>query len=173
MADDQTRRTSGPDGPIPWGEIELPVPLLEVPLHQMLGLRVVQLDDPVIVEMPVAAGSLNSSGNLHGGAIATLIDVAGGTAAARGSTFEPGRNTIVTADLHVRYLARPRTATVRAEARLVRAGRQLVVVECRVLDGEDRVLAVADFSSMVVPLRQPLEFEGSRPGTGDIRQPDL
>ena len=44
----------------------------------------------------------------------------------------------------------------RAEARVLRAGRQLVVVECRVLDPQDRVIAAADFSGMVVPLRKPL-----------------
>ena len=55
------------------------------PLHQLLGLQFVAGPDPavVVVEMPVAAGAFNGSGNLHGGAIATLVDVASGSAAAR------------------------------------------------------------------------------------------
>ncbi|MGH9050839.1 MAG: PaaI family thioesterase [Acidimicrobiia bacterium] len=140
------------------------------PLHQLLALRMVPSDgEAVVVEMPVREEAFNQSGNLHGGAIATLIDVACGSTAARSSSFEPGRNTIVTADLHVRYLGRPKGDVVRAEARLLRAGRQLVVVECQVLDTFDNVIAAADFSAMVVPLREPL-----RPSDkADVRAPDL
>jgi uncharacterized protein (TIGR00369 family) len=65
-------------------------------------------------------------------------------------------NTLVTADLHVRYLGRPKTDTVRAEAKVLHAGRTLVVVECQVLDGLGRLIATGDFSGMVVALRQPL-----------------
>ncbi|HYF47071.1 MAG TPA: hotdog domain-containing protein, partial [Acidimicrobiales bacterium] len=58
---------------------------------------------------------------------------------------------------------------VRAEAQVLRAGRQLVVVECRVLDTQDRVIAAADFSGMVVPLREPL-IHGT---SADPRDPEL
>ena len=140
----------------------------ETPLHKLLDLRPIRLDtEGVTLEMPVAEGALNLTGNLHGGAIATLIDVTAGTAAAVCSTtFEPGVNTIVTADMHVRYLARARGDYVRAHARVLRSGRSLVVVECTVRDEDGRVIAVADFASMVVPLRQALR-------TGDARNPDL
>jgi uncharacterized protein (TIGR00369 family) len=95
--------------------------------------------------------------------------VACGSTAARASSFVPGKNTLVTADLHVRYLGRPKGDVVRAEAHVLRSGRQLVVVECRVVDPEGNVIATADFSAMVVPLREPL-----RPTEGaDARTPDL
>jgi uncharacterized protein (TIGR00369 family) len=140
------------------------------PLHQVLGLRMLTSDPgTVVIEMPVAPGAFNQTGNLHGGAIATLVDVACGSAAAQASTFVPGENTLVTADLHVRYLGRPKGDAVRAEAHVVRAGRQLVVVECRVLDPQDNVIALVDFAAMVVPLREPL-----RPSEqADPRAPDL
>jgi uncharacterized protein (TIGR00369 family) len=142
----------------------------QTPIHALLGLEFVERsDDVVVVKMPVRPEAFGSTGNLHGGAIATLVDVASASAAARNSTFQPGRNTLVTADLHVRYLGRPIGDHVRAEARILRAGRQLVVVECRVLDPQDRVIAAADFSGMVVPLREPLH-----PGTDtDPRGPEL
>ena len=122
------------------------------PLHRLLGIRMVQTDEPgkVVVEMPVAPEAFNGSGNLHGGAIATLVDVAAGSCAARASNFEPGENTLVTADLHVRYLGRPKGDVVRAEAKVMRAGRQLTVIEVRVLDPLDNVIAFADFSAMLV-----------------------
>jgi len=142
----------------------------KTPLHQLLKLKMLDTEPGVVgVEMPVAEGAMNQSGNFHGGSIATLVDVACGSAAARSSSFLPGENTIVTADLHVRYLGRPKGDSVRAEARVVRSGRQLVVVECRVLDPLDNVIAMADFAAMVVALRQPLrEVEGA-----DVRAPDL
>jgi len=142
------------------------------PLHRVLDLQFVPSADPAIVtvEMPVAPGAFNGSGNLHGGAIATLVDVASGSAAARAGTFRPGENTLVTADLHVRYLGRPKGTVVRAEARVMRAGRQLIVVECRVADELGNLIAFADFAGMIVPLRQPI-----RPGGdgADAHAPDL
>ena len=147
----------------------------QTPLHALLALDHLDLDDladgvvppvapgggPVppgacVVRMPVRPEAFGTAGNLHGGAIATLIDVAAATAAARQSAFVPGKNSLVTADLHVRYLGRPKGAWVDAVATVIRAGRQLVVVECRVVDPLGNVIAAADFSSMVVPLRQPL-----------------
>lgn len=128
----------------------------DIALHRLLQLRQIRRDaELVIVEMPVDVPAFNSSGNLHGGAIATLIDVACGMAVARGTSFDETRHTIVTADLHVRYLGRPRGDCVRAEARVLRAGRQLIVVECLVRDREDRLIAAADFSSMLLPIERP------------------
>jgi acyl-coenzyme A thioesterase PaaI-like protein len=123
----------------------------DTPLHDLLGLEIVEVgDDHAVLSMPVRPQAFNSTGSLHGGAIATLVDVAAGTAAARGSGFEPG---------HVVY----------ARAKVLRAGRQLIVVECRVADAEDRVIAAADFSMMIVPLRKPL-----RPvATAKDTDPDL
>jgi uncharacterized protein (TIGR00369 family) len=142
----------------------------EMPLHKLLGLRFVERDDGVVeMEMPVRAEAFNGSGNLHGGAIATLVDVAGGSCAARASGFDPLTQSLVTADLHVRYLGRPKGDVVRAEARAMRAGRMLIVVEVRVLDSLDNLIAFADFSSMVVPRREPLQA-GTR---SDPSQPDL
>lgn len=131
----------------------------EIGLNRWLDLHLVRLDpEAVVVEMPVAEPAFNSSGNLHGGAIATLIDVACGIAGAAVAGVDHATQSIVTADLHVRYLGRPKTERVRAHARVVRRGRQLIVVDCRVADTDDNVVAVADFSSMVVPRREPLPF---------------
>ena len=140
------------------------------PLHKLLALNFVSQPDPsmVVVEMPVAPGAFNGSGNLHGGAIASLVDVAAGSAAARAGTFKPGENTLVTADLHIRYLGRPKGTVVRAEARVLRAGRQLIVVDCRVVDDLGNLIAFADFSAMLVSRREPLPQS-----QGDARMPDL
>jgi uncharacterized protein (TIGR00369 family) len=142
-----------------------------MPLNRLLGISVREPDDSgvVVADMPVRPEAFNMSGNLHGGALATLIDVAGGSCAARASAFDPSTQSLVTADLHVRYLGRPKGDTVRAEARALRAGRMLIVVEIRVLDPLDNVIAYADFSSMVVPRREPLQ--GAR--RSDPAAPDM
>jgi uncharacterized protein (TIGR00369 family) len=137
------------------------------PLHRFLGLELVQADDDVaVLEMPVHANAFGGTGNLHGGALATLIDVASAIAASRQSPFDHEVQSLVTTDLHVRYLGRPHGDSVRAEARVLRAGRQLIVVECRVLDRDDRIVAAADFSSMLVARRHPLRPESADDPTG-------
>ena len=104
----------------------------QTPLHVLLGIEMVEIGERhAILSMPVRPEAFNSTGNLHGGAIATLIDLAAGTAAARGSGFQPGKESLVTADLHVRYLGRPNGDVVYARAEVLKAGRQLIVVECR------------------------------------------
>ena len=131
------------------------------PLHHLLGLRFAEPPDldpgTVIIEMPVDTPAFNGSGNLHGGAIATLVDVAAGSCAGRASSFDPREHSLVTADLHVRYLGRPKGSPVRAEGRVMRSGRMLIVVEVRVLDPFDNLIAFADFSAMVVARREPLD----------------
>lgn len=141
------------------------------PLHRLLGITIRDPDDSgvVVAEMPVRPEAFNMSGNLHGGALATLIDVAGGSCAGRAAGFDPLTQSLVTADLHVRYLGRPKGDTVRAEARALRTGRMLIVVEIRVLDPRDNVIASADFSAMVVPRREPLQGATS----SDPAAPDL
>ena len=130
----------------------------QTPIHALLQLNI--RDNTEVgystVDMPITPNTFGSTGNVHGGAIATMLDVACASAAARASGFEPGLNTLVTADLHVRYLGRPHGDNLRAEARVVKVGRQLVVVEGKVLDDEDRLIASADFAAMIVPLRGPL-----------------
>ena len=124
--------------------------------------------ESVTISMPVGPHAFNGSGNVHGGAIATLVDVSAGLAATISSGYRPGVETIVTADLHVRYLGRAKGALLLARSRVLRAGKMLVVVECTVRDDLDNIVAVADFSSMIVPLRQPL------PGVqATTRSPDL
>ena len=144
--------------------------LHETPLHAHLGITLIEAGpEGVRARMPIAGNALNTTGNLHGGAIATLIDVAAGTCAAVGSGFTPGEQTIVTADMHLRYLGRPKGEFVDAVATILRAGRTLIIVDCEVVDAEGHVVAVCDFSAMVVNFRQPLRPEA----VTDPAAPDL
>lgn len=135
-----------------------PRPGRDIALHQLLGLEfeAPERGQPAEVRMAVRPEAFGFTGNLHGGAIATMIDVACALAAVRSTDFDPMRESLVTADMHIRYLGRPRTDSVMARAEVVKVGRQLIVVECKVRDGDDHIIAVADFSMMLVALRLPL-----------------
>jgi uncharacterized protein (TIGR00369 family) len=134
-----------------------------VPLHALLGFEFEVPEEgsrTAEVRMPVRRESMGSMANLHGGAIATLVDLACALAAARCRGFDHTRETLVTSDMHVRYLGTHRAEEVVARAEVVKLGSHLIVVECKVVsgvgdDGNDHVIAVADFSMMVVAKRAP------------------
>ena len=59
--------------------------------------------------------------------------------------------------MHLRYVGRPGTGNVIARSEVVRAGSQLIVIDCRVVDEDDHLVAVADLSMMRVSVRRPLD----------------
>ncbi len=134
-----------------------------VPLHALLGLEFEVPEEGsriAEVRMPARREAMGSMANLHGGAIATLVDLACALAAARCRGFDHTKETLVTSDMHVRYLGTHRADEVVARAEVVKVGSRLIVVECKVIsgvgeDGSEHVIAVADFSMMVVAKRAP------------------
>jgi uncharacterized protein (TIGR00369 family) len=83
---------------------------------------------------------LNAHGTVHGGVLATMLDVAMGTAVATAGGESP-----VTVSLTVTYLEPARPGPLRAVARVRKRGRRLIVVEGQVeQDGDDGTELVAD-----------------------------
>ena len=115
--------------------------------------------------MPVRAEAFGFTANLHGGAIATLVDLACALAAAQATMFDSERESLVTADMHVRYLGRPQPGNVVARAEVVRIGSQLIVIECKVVDSDEHLIAAADLSMMRVSRRRPIDL-GDAASTG-------
>ena len=123
-----------------------------VPIHDLIGIDLKEVGGGrAVVEIPLAGGALSSFGTLHGGAVAVLLDVTCAAAASTATSVDHSTHTLVTADLHVRYLGRARGESVRAEARVVKGGRSLIVIEADVTDGTGAVVAVADMAMSVVP----------------------
>ncbi|MEX0769015.1 MAG: PaaI family thioesterase [Microthrixaceae bacterium] len=146
----------------------------EIPLHALLGLTWAYPEkgsQHAEVVMPVLPPAFGFTANLHGGAIATMVDLACALAAARATDFDPEKESLVTADMHIRYLGRPTTDQVVAKADVVRIGSQLIVIECKVYDEVDHIIAAADFSMMRVPVRHSLlsQQSNSQDRTQDIR----
>jgi uncharacterized protein (TIGR00369 family) len=83
---------------------------------------------------------LNPHGTVHGGVLATLLDVAMGTAVATAGGESP-----VTVSLTVTYLEPGRPGRLEATARVRKRGKRLLVVEGQVeQDGPDGRDLVAD-----------------------------
>jgi acyl-CoA thioesterase len=121
----------------------------EMPIMGFLGIRVnVPRDDDVYVsELEATPATLNSIGIVHGAAIAALIDHAAGY----GAQVLTGRGG-PTSDMHIRYLGAATEGTMlRAEARVQRAGRTLIVMDVRVTDQDGRLVAVGDLALAPAP----------------------
>ena len=85
---------------------------------------------------------LNLHGTVHGGVLATMIDVAMGTA-----VVTTGGESPVTVSLTVTYLEPGRPGPLTATARVRKRGKRLIVVEAEVTQDDDVVAdALATFS---------------------------
>lgn len=98
---------------------------------QMLDYREVESSaDRLVLEMDNRPDLANVRGALQGGLVATLIDIAAGMLA--GNASGVGYD-VTTADLNIHFLA-PIMGTARAEAKVVRAGKRLIVTSVDVTD---------------------------------------
>ncbi|MBX6321585.1 MAG: PaaI family thioesterase [Rhodospirillaceae bacterium] len=112
------------------------------PFIRLLRMRAVSLDherQQIVIEMPIAPEFERwpGTGQAHGGAIATLIDVAGDLALA--ILLGGGVPTI---NLRVDYLRPAGGGRLVATATVRRAGRTIGVVDVDVNDGSGRLAAV-------------------------------
>ena len=109
------------------------------PFHAANGpLFMAKRGDNVIVGMTVEPRHENAVASLHGGMFLTLVDTALTLAANR--TAPKGQHA-VTASLTSDFLAPARAGDwIEAEARVLRAGRSLIVLECHVRCGEKLLL---------------------------------
>src|SRR5687767_14476228 len=113
----------------------------DIPFAKLLGIEA-DLVEPghAVLSMEIREDLLRNGGIAHGGAIATLIDSSMAFAIIP-LLAENERTTTV--DLTIHYL-RPLTEGVaKSSARVVRAGRRVIVVSAEVLDHSERLVATA------------------------------
>jgi uncharacterized protein (TIGR00369 family) len=80
------------------------------------------------------------NGVVHGGILAALADTAAGMAA---YTAVPRGTAIATIELKINYLEAVPSGRVKADARVLRAGRNFVVAECEIFDKSGKLAAKA------------------------------
>ena len=98
--------------------------------------------------MTDALNEMNSRIPLHGGVLATLVDVACATTLT--DLFDVTVEIPVSTDLHVRYFRQPRAWPLVAEAQLVNQGRSMQAVDCVVRDAGGAELARASGTYLLV-----------------------
>jgi len=122
---------------------------LRLPLHDYLGLQLVGLR-PVVVELALSERTRSLAGSLHGGAGATLVDVAGNVAVATSGAVDVTRCTLLTGRLEIDYRAAPEGDRVRARADVIEFARRRARVECVVCDMAERRIATAVVTTLVL-----------------------
>ncbi len=114
--------------------------------HELLGLQHRPGADGV-AQVSFEAGDqhLNGGGSVHGGAIATLVDMAMGAAVANADDRDSAP---VTIEMKVTYLEPGRPGELIAEACVRKRGRRITIVEAEVTQDEELVAhAIATFAT--------------------------
>ena len=115
----------------------LPAP----PMAKTLGFVIVEVSEGFAAfEGETSEALLNPMGTVHGGWVLTLVDSATTCAALSGLPAGVGATTIETKVNFTRPLTKD-SGRVRAEARVLGAGRRILTAEARVTDAKGRLVA--------------------------------
>lgn len=118
------------------------------PVAKLIGFRLTEIgEDRARMEMEAGPQHANPMGTLHGGVLCDLSDAAMGMAYASGISPEQSFTTV---ELKINYLRPVWNAHLTAEARVLRRGRSMALLECRVTDEQGRLVAFATSTCMVV-----------------------
>ena len=124
--------------------------LPQAPISQTMSFWIVEVGEGVAAfEGEPGQHLLNPMGTVHGGWALTLIDSVAGCAGHSLLPAGQGYTTIETKGNFSRPLTRD-SGRVRAEARAVAQGRQIISAEARVLSGDGKVLAHGTSTIMVL-----------------------
>lgn len=123
--------------------------LARSPFATPLAIEVVKAEtDRVVMRLPFRPDLATVGSIVHGGAIATLIDIAGAAASASG--IADGETVGgATANLTVAYLAAADGSDLTAEAQVIQRGRSQTVSDVFVRDGEGRLIAKGMVTSRI------------------------
>ena len=115
-------------------------------LARLLGLEISYPDaDTCVVEMEVKDFMFNPQGTLHGGVIATMLDISMGHLLKK--TIGAG----MTLEMKTQYLRPAKSGRVRAEGRFLKKGKSINYVETRLYDAQRSLLAVASSTWQLLP----------------------
>ena len=118
------------------------------PIATLLGFTLTAVGEgEATIELKVDERLANPMGTLHGGVLGDIADAAMGMAWA--STLDEGE-TFTTLELKINFLKPVWSGTLRARGRVVKGGRTVGLVECDVLDAQDRLVARASSTCMTL-----------------------
>ena len=121
---------------------------ITVPVGQLVGFQIVRAEGgQARVDLEAGPQHANPMGTLHGGILCDIADAAMGTAQA--SLLQEGE-TFTTLELKINFLRPFWNGRLHALARVVRPGRTISLVECDVLDDQERLVARASSTCMTL-----------------------
>ena len=121
-------------------------------IGRLLGLKLVQAENGMaVIEFAADERHANPAGTLHGGVLSDIADAAMGLAY---YTTLAADESLATLELKINFIRPVWKATLRANARVVHAGKVVGLVECDILDERQRLVARA--SSTLMTLRGQL-----------------
>ncbi len=101
----------------------------------------------LILRMRVAKRHLQVHGVVHGGVLAALADTAGGLAV---YLQLPRGSRVATVEMKINYLESVARGEVFADARVIRLGKNLAVVDCDITDHAERLVGKALMTFAVI-----------------------
>jgi len=118
------------------------------PVADLVGFRLSEIEEGrATVEMQAGPQHANPLGTMHGGVLCDIADAAMGLAWASG--LAEGE-TFTTVELKINFLKPVWTGNLRAEARVVKRGRTLGLVDCDVLDEKGSLVARSSSTCMTL-----------------------
>ncbi len=115
-------------------------------LARLLGLTVSYPDaDTCLVEFEALDFMFNPQGTVHGGVIATVLDISMGHLLQK--AIGPG----MTLEMKTQFLRPVRIGRMRAEGRFLKKGKSINYLETRLTDAEGGLLAVANSTWQLLP----------------------
>lgn len=105
----------------------------------------------VLLRMKVDERHMQVHGVVHGGVLAALADTAGGLATYM--ALPRGRR-VATVEMKINYLESVEGGMVEAEARVVRLGRHIAVVDCDIRDDHARLVGKALMTFFAGPFKK-------------------
>lgn len=122
--------------------------LSDVAVARLIGFEVKEVSDGrATVTLSAGPRHANPMGTLHGGILCDIADAAMGMAFA--STLAPDES-FTTVELKINFFRPVWQARLTAEGRVVQRGRTMGYVECEITDEENRLVAKAASTCMVL-----------------------
>lgn len=118
------------------------------PVAKLVGFRLTEIErDRAVIELEAGPQHANPMGTLHGGVLCDIGDAAMGMTYVSGLSLDEGFTTI---ELKANYLRPFWNGKLRAEGRMIRRGRKVGLVECRVTDEKGELVAYLTSTCMTL-----------------------
>jgi len=119
------------------------------PVARLLGFSLVEIDKGrARIDLRVGTQHANPMGSLHGGILCDIADAAMGMAYV--SLISP-LESFTTIELKMNFLRPFWTRTLSARGKILRKGRTMGLLECRITDEKRRLVAFATSTCVTIP----------------------